>query len=116
LTREAVTLYLKKLKPTGCLALHLTNGFLALEPVAGAIAADLGVPAALKYDLSRTPAQAFEVKDFSKWVVMTPGGEEQLPILSAEGWSRLPSERGDAANPYLWTDDRSNLVALLRKR
>ena len=116
LTREAVTLYLRKLKPTGSLALHLTNGFLVLEPVAGAIAADLGIPAALKYDMSRTPAQAFEVKDFSKWVVMTPAGAASLPILSADGWSLLPSERDAIADTYLWTDDRSNLVALLRRR
>jgi len=112
LTREAIALYLRKLKPGGCLALHLTNGYLALEPVVGAIAADLGVPAALKYDRSRTPEQTFDAKDFSKWAVVARGKATELPVREDEGWSPMPSARG--SDEFLWTDDRSNLVALLR--
>jgi hypothetical protein len=111
LTREAVSLYLRKLKPRGCLAFHLTNGYLALDPVVAAIAADLGIPAAIKYDLARTPEQAFEGKDFSKWALMTRDAKSALPVL--EGWSRMPSDLGPDAKSFLWTDDRSNLVELL---
>jgi SAM-dependent methyltransferase len=111
LTREAVSLYLRKLKPGGCLAFHLTNGYLALDPVVAAIAADLGIPAAIKYDLTRTPEQAFEGKDFSKWALMTRNATSALPAL--EGWSRMPSDPGPDATSFLWTDDRSNLVELL---
>lgn len=115
LTREAVALYLRKLKPGGCLALHLTNGYLSLEPVVTAIAADLGVPSAVKYDLSRTPEQAFEAKDYSKWAVLTNGDANALPVVPADGWSTTPTERGADAETYLWTDDRSDLVTLLRR-
>jgi hypothetical protein len=113
LTREAVALYLRKLKPGGCLALHLTNGYLALEPVVAAIAADLGVPAAVKYDLTRTPEQDFEAKDFAKWAVMAQAPADALPVGEAEGWARTATA---VPSTYLWTDDRSNLVALLRRR
>jgi SAM-dependent methyltransferase len=111
LTREAVALYLRKLKPDGCLVLHLTNGYLALDPVVGAIAADLGVPAAIKFDLARDPVQAFEGKDFSKWAVVAHDASRALPVLEDEGWSRTPSGAGE--HRFLWTDDRSNLVELM---
>jgi len=116
LTKEAVALYLLKLKPGGCLALHLTNGYLALDPVVAAIAAELRAPAAVKGDATRTPQQAFEGKDYSKWAVMARDDASALPVLAEDGWVRTPTERGDGADEFLWTDDRSNLVGLLRRR
>jgi hypothetical protein len=114
LTRESIVLYLRKLKPGGCLALHLTNGYLALEPVVGAIAADLGVPAVLKYDRSRTPEQTLEAKDYSKWAVITRGEATALPVRQEDGWVPMQPDRDAYPVEFLWTDDRSNLVALLR--
>ena len=116
LTREAVSLYLRKLKPGGCLALHLTNGYLALDPVVAAIAASLDAPAAVKRDASRTPEQAFEGKDYSKWAVMGRDATSALPVLASDGWVRAPADHGAEADEFLWTDDRSNLVGLLRRR
>jgi SAM-dependent methyltransferase len=116
LTREAVALYLRKLKPGGCLAIHLTNGYLALDPVVAAIAAELGAPAAVKIDATKTPQQAFEGKDFSTWAVMVRGGTDELPVLEADGWVRQSADLRAEAGAFLWTDDRSNLVGLLRRR
>jgi len=109
-------LYLRKLKPGGCLALHLTNGYLALDPVVAAVAAALDAPAAVKRDATRTPEQAFEGKDYSNWAVMARDGASALPVVAEDGWVRTPSERGDGADEFLWTDDRSNLVGLLLRR
>jgi hypothetical protein len=114
LTRESIELYLRKLKPNGCLALHLTNGYLSLEPVVGAIAADLGVPAALRYDRSRTPEQTFEAKDYAKWAVIGHGDAGSLPIAHTEGWSQMEPDRKAYPKELFWTDDQSNLVALLK--
>jgi len=116
LTQEAVALYLRKLKPGGCLALHLTNGYLALDPVVASIAAELGVPAAVKRDATRTPEQAFEGKDYSKWAVLARDEASALPVLAEDGWVRTPSEHGAGADEFLWTDDRSNIVGLLLRR
>ncbi len=116
LTREAVSLYLRKLKPGGCLALHLTNGYLALDPVVVAIAASLHAPAAIKRDVTRTPEQAFEGKDLSKWAVMMREETAALPVKESEGWVTAPGDGGPFADKFLWTDDRSNLVGLLRGR
>ena len=38
LTREAVRLYRRKLRPDGVLAFHISNRFLDLEPVLGEVA------------------------------------------------------------------------------
>jgi hypothetical protein len=115
LTREAVALYLRKLKPGGCLAIHLTNGYMTLDPVIAAVAASLHVPAAIKRDTTRTPEQAFEGKDLSKWAVITRE-EAALPVLESEGWVIAPAVGGPGIDEFLWTDDRSNLVGLLRRR
>ena len=42
LTREAVELYLQKLRPNGLLAFHISNNYLDLKPVVGGIARSLG--------------------------------------------------------------------------
>ncbi len=111
LTREAVTLYLRKLKPRGCLAIHLTNGYLALDRVVTAIAADLQAPAAIKHDSGRTAREEYEGKDVSTWAVVVRDDEAALPVDESEGWFRAPV---NASDTYLWTDDRSNLIGLLR--
>jgi hypothetical protein len=113
LTREAVATYLRKLRPRGCLAFHLTNGYLTLVPVVSAIAADLGVPAAVKVDTEKTPQQVFEGKDDSTWAVMARVEGDPLPIQDADGWRPTGPGNGDLPNAFLWTDDRSNLVELL---
>jgi len=115
LTREAVALYLRKLKPGGCLALHLTNGYLALDPVVASIAADLGVPAAIKRDADRTPEQAFEGKDYSKWAVIGRKEAAALPVAAEDGWLKTNPDRAVVGDEFLWTDDRSNIAGLLRR-
>jgi spermidine synthase len=46
LTREAVMLYLQRIKQGGVIALHVSNSHLDLRPVVGRIAADLGLQVA----------------------------------------------------------------------
>lgn len=115
ITREALALYLSRLKPGGCVAFHLTNRFLALDPVLGAIAADLGAPAAVMRDTTLTPQQLFEGKDLSKWgVVARPG--ERLPVETTGGWGKLVSDPAAYPARAHWTDDRSDVVGLLFAR
>ncbi len=113
LTREAVASYLQKLKPRGCLAVHLTNGYLALEPVVAAIASELRIPSAVKRDTVLTAQQAFEGKDRSQWAVLLRDGAAAFPVQERDGWMRTPANLGAGSRSFLWTDDRSNLVELL---
>src|SRR5262249_22100380 len=43
LTREAVALYVRRLAPDGIIALHISNRYLDLKPVAARIAQELGL-------------------------------------------------------------------------
>jgi hypothetical protein len=113
LTLEAVASYLQKLRPGGCLAVHLTNAFLPLEPVVAAIASELHVTSAAKWDTVLTAEQAFEGKDRSRWAVVLRDGSASLPVGESDGWTITPSTGGAISRSFLWTDDRSNLVELL---
>jgi SAM-dependent methyltransferase len=112
ITREALALYLSRLKPGGCVAFHLTNRFLDLDPVVGAIAADLRAPAMIMRDTTLTPQQLFEGKDLSKWAVVGAPGAT-LPVEGAGGWSKLDSDPSAYPQRALWTDDRSDVIGLL---
>lgn len=115
LTRDALAVYLRKLAPGGCLAFHLTNTYLELEPVVGAIAASLGAPAAVLHDLTRTPEQAYEGKDLSKWAVVARPGE-RVPVEGMGGWERLSPDVSIYPARFLWTDDRSDILGALLAR
>ena len=106
LTREAVAIYWKHLKPNGVLALHISNRYLNLEPVC------LGDAIA-----------------YSKLAMTVDDDGEEASYMSASTWVLLTSDAdlfkassfGDAdmhaakpvANFRPWTDDYSNLFQIL---
>jgi hypothetical protein len=102
LTREAVELYLRHLRPQGVLAVHITNGFLNLAPVVATIARSLDREAGLVTSAGDS-AHGIEAAD---WVLVTAGARElaassALPIVVPRGFP-------------LWTDDYSNLIRVLK--
>jgi hypothetical protein len=105
LTREALEVYLRHLRnPEGLLALHLSNRFLELRPVALALARDRGLAWA---SISAAPARELEFP--SVWALLTR--DEALlstPLL------REAMDRGAIAPGPLWSDDHSDLLRALR--
>ena len=103
LTSEAVTVYLKHLKPRGVIAFHVTNGFLDLAPVVQQLADAHGLKVAY---IDERESGRFA----SKWVLLT----RDQAFLDL-------SDIKDAASPIqsrrsgrLWTDDFSNLLQVLK--
>ena len=70
ITREAMAVYLKHLKPDGVIAFHVTNRFLRLAPVVKMIADEYGLQTALIVDDA-------EESDLAKtdWVLVTRNGK-----------------------------------------
>jgi hypothetical protein len=102
LTVEAFDLYLRHLKPTGALAIHVTNKHLDLAPVVQRIANQKDAKVFLINNSSDTMNQIH----FSSWMIVT-----RNPKL-VNRFSYLASPiRGNAP---LWTDDYSNLLRILR--
>ena len=110
LTREAVALYLQKIRPGGIAVLHVSNRYLDLASVVAAVALDIGCPAVFgtrsTSELQETDAAAAG----SAWAAIArdPAAFEGL----APYWR--PFEAADAGP--LWRDDHASLVPVIRWR
>ncbi|HZN56370.1 MAG TPA: fused MFS/spermidine synthase [Candidatus Polarisedimenticolaceae bacterium] len=114
LTREALAVYLAKLRPGGILALHLTNQNLDLAPVVDALVADSGIAGAIQEDQVVTAEELMQGKDDSQWAVLARDAATLAPLLSSGRWTPLPVHAGRPPDPrYLWTDDYSSVFSVV---
>jgi hypothetical protein len=104
LTREAFGLYLARLQPDGILAIHITNRYLDLAPVATRLASEYGRQARL-FRSPREPEREVESAD---WVLVSSSADQLGRIPNGVTAVSLP------ANGPLWTDDHSDLFHVLR--
>ncbi len=112
LTREALALYLSKLAPNGILAFHISNRYLDLHGVLGALAHDAGLACLSNDDVQVTEDEAQAGKFASWWVVMARHPNDLDALTSDSGWAALQA----APDSRVWTDDFSNIVSILRFR
>jgi len=106
LTREALQLYRSKLAAGGIIAFHISNRYIDLVPVLGALARDAGVVCRVRKDLNLSPDEARLGKDPSTWAVMAARDADLGELSKDSRWEPTrvrPSET-------VWTDDFSNLV------
>jgi SAM-dependent methyltransferase len=108
LTREAFELYFHHLKPGGVLAVHISNSYLDLRPVVAQAAAWLHKPAVL---IVNEDDQANGVYR-SSWVLMAGNSDFFAAPQIKTATRPLPS----ATQVRMWTDDYSNLFAILKWR
>jgi SAM-dependent methyltransferase len=105
LTREAFRLYFRHLAPDGILAVHVSNRYLALEPVVAGIAESLGKHIRLvdTDDIDATGEFG------STWILVTsdPSAFDNPKLSAAVTLNERRKVR-------LWTDDYSNLFQILK--
>ncbi len=109
LTREAFALYFRHLKPTGILAVHVSNRYLDLVPVVARNAHDFG-KASVDVDDEDEEEDYFANSD---WVLVTNGGS-----IFHDAAFKSSSVQPTHLRPNLrpWTDDYSNLFQILKVR
>src|SRR5262249_38499620 len=106
LTREALALYLSRLKKDGVLCFHISNRYLRLGPVLADLAADAKLLCRVREDLFLSADQQAAGRSPSVWVVMAHRPED-LGELARNGlWFRVGPRPGKA----VWTDAFSDLL------
>ncbi len=109
LTREAVALYRRRLKPGGVIALHLSNSHLDLRGVVQRIAADLDLQLAYVAD----PGIEGDVGSAaSDWILLA----EDRAILDRPAIAQAAKAVPHRVAARVWTDDYSNIVQVLSLR
>jgi hypothetical protein len=103
LTVEAFELYRSQLAPGGAIAVHISNRYLDLRPVVAGAAEALGMATLVRRD----PPGAGET-DGSWWAVVAADEDALGPVAADERWRPT-----DEAGTVRWTDERSNLLAVL---
>jgi spermidine synthase len=108
LTREALELYVSKLRPGGLIAFHVTNRHLELAPVVARAARALGLAAVERDDRAE---EARGTRSPSHWVVIARSPHLLEPLLERSGW-RIPK----VSAGRVWTDDYSNVLSVVKWR
>lgn len=106
ITREAMTMYLRKLTADGIVALHISNRYLGLEPVLGNLAQDLSMIGLKQFDDESN--QQFPGKSSSDWVLLARHKEAFRGLLDDARWTQLKQD----TRVGLWTDDFSNVLSV----
>jgi spermidine synthase len=109
-TAEALEVYLDKLTGDGLIAFHISNKWVDLEPVLEGLTRARGLSALIQADNALTNEELSVGKEPSTWVVLarTPQGVRHL--AADRRWQPLVS----SSDCPVWTDDFSNLFAVLR--
>lgn len=110
ITREALAIYLDKLKPDGLILFHITNQYLDLAPVLANLAADAGVAALLPGPRLSIPPEDRYSQMESTWIALARKREYLAALENEEGWEPLAPRPG----ARLWTDDFSNILGALK--
>jgi spermidine synthase len=105
ITREALGVYLKHMKPDGIVAFHVSNRFLNLVPVVARLAQEHGAHAVL------VDEESDDDRTTSTWVLVSRDKKALERPEIVEAGATDPETRDDWRT---WTDDYSNLVQILK--
>ena len=108
ITKEALGVYLRHMKPGGVIAFHVSNRFLELPPVVGRIARENGLAAVLVSDEGKDGDEDHTKTD---WVLLAKDAKLLQAKEIKEAGPVPPEEKPGWRT---WTDDYSNLVQILK--
>jgi SAM-dependent methyltransferase len=106
ITNEAVTEYLRHMKPQGVIAFHISNRFLDLKPVLLSIARRQGLRFAYLHEPDSDGGTT------SDWVLLT----RDRGFLALPAIAQITEPVAPDPGSRLWTDDYSSLVDVVKLR
>jgi SAM-dependent methyltransferase len=107
-SREAVQMYSRKLKPDGLILFHVSNRYMDVKSLVSAVTLDAGLQGLVRYDDNEEPPG----KTSSDYVVAAQNTDHFGELNENENWKQL--EKPEEIQP--WTDDYSNMLAIVRWR
>ena len=110
LTREAMEIYLRHLKPGGVLAFQATNRFINIAPVVASLAAEFGLTAVLISDAPESEEGADYWTSSTDQVLVT----SNRALLDSEKIRSAATQIAVPAGFRVWTDDFNNLLRVLK--
>jgi len=108
LSREALEMYLAKLKPEGVLLFHVSNRYLNVEKLVSSLVTDAGLTAFSRFDDAGDLRKVG--KSSANHVAAAREARDLKPLAALPGWE--PVRHPPDFKP--WTDDYSNLLGLIR--
>jgi len=115
-TREALSLYQRKLAPHGIIAFHISNLYLDLSQPLKALAQDAHLACLIEHDTAVSQSEMDAGRYPSTWVVMARQGSDLSDLISANHGSARWLPIGGHADTKVWTDDYSDLLSTMRWR
>ena len=109
LTREALDVYLRHLKPGGLLIFHVSNRYLRLGPALARLLQERGL-VSVEQEQPVTAADVENGKTASDWVVASSDTDAINLLASDRRWNVLTAPK----QMRLWTDDYSNILSVLK--
>jgi spermidine synthase len=106
LTKEALELYLSKVKGDGIVGFHISNRFLELAPVLATVADDLRLHGRYYNDTVIGEQEQKEGKEPSQWFFVSRSERALEQLDRNVFWAPI----SDLRRQRLWTDDRSNML------
>jgi SAM-dependent methyltransferase len=105
-SREAVRMYLTKLKPDGFLMFHVSNRYMDVEGLVSAVVTDASLEARVRHDV----ADSELLKAASHYIVAAKSKEALGWLAENENWVKV--QKPERIHP--WTDDYSNMLEILK--
>jgi len=106
ITREAVQVYLKNIKPDGAIAFHVTNRYLRLGPVVKQLADEIGYQAV---QITDDPEEHYLSR--TDWVIVT----KNRAFIDDPEVKKKRTAIEPIAGLQPWTDDFNNLFQILKQ-
>lgn len=107
LTREAFGMYFEKLRPSGVIAVHVSNRYLDVASVVAATARSCGAVALLQGSRP-TAADGKRGKSPSQWMLLARSADSLSPFIGDRRWS------AHAGGGRVWTDDWTSVWTIVR--
>jgi hypothetical protein len=110
ITREAMAIYLRHLKPDGVIVFQATNRFVDISPVVERLAAEFGLTAVLVSDVpENTEGVDYWISGTDQIIVTRNSG-----LLASEAIRSVAEPLAPRPDFRVWTDDFYNLLRILK--